>query len=253
MIRIFIDASPSFRPKPIVSLNCPPLPVTIAPERASMSQANLLVEVARFIQRITAIARTGLAFSPLGFDAERYEELLHEAAHLNILLSQEAPDAAEELFKRWRESVGDAYDGYVTTAVGCGAIVFNSKDEILMIKRPSGRWFYPTGFCDVGVSPAENVAREVREETGLAVTPIRLMGVTDSLKLGSPARHLYSILFYCRLDGGEIRPHPLEVLEVGFFPFEQIPEPLHSPHRQWIRLAREFHFEGRLDAYFDAV
>jgi ADP-ribose pyrophosphatase YjhB (NUDIX family) len=86
-----------------------------------------------------------------------------------------------------------------------------------MIKRPSGRGFYPTGFCDVGASPAENVAREVREETGLAVTPLRRMGVTDSLKLGSAARHLYSMLFYCRLDSGEIRPHPLEALAVDFF------------------------------------
>jgi len=213
----------------------------------------VLIELARFVQRISAIARSGLAFSPQGFDAERYEELLREAARLSMLLSEAAPDVAEELFRRWRESVGGGYDGYVTAAVGCGAIVFNSNDEILMIKRPNGRWFYPTGFCDVGVSPAGNVAREVREETGLTVTPIRLIGVTDSLKLGSLARHLYSILFYCHLDGGEIRPHPLETLEVGFFPLHQIPEPLHSASRQWITLAREFHFEGRVEAYFDPL
>lgn len=215
--------------------------------------SNLTLELARFIQRISAIARTGLAFSPHGFDAERYEELLREAAGLSILLSAEASEFADQLFRSWRESVGDGYDGYVTTAVGCGAIVFNSSNEILMIKRANGRWFYPGGFCDVGLSPAENVVREVREETGLTVTPTRLMGVTDSLKLGSPARHLYSMLFYCRLEGGQIRPHPLETLAAGFFPFDQIPEPLHSPNRQWIALAREFHFEGRIDPYFDSV
>jgi hypothetical protein len=87
----------------------------------------------------------------------------------------------------------------------------------------------------------------------LTVTPTRLIGVTDSLKLGSPARHLYSILFYCNLNGGEIRPHPLEVLEVGFFRFDRIPEPLHSPNRRWIGLAREFHFEGRVEPYFDPI
>jgi ADP-ribose pyrophosphatase YjhB (NUDIX family) len=215
--------------------------------------SNLAVELARFIQRVSAIARTGLAFSPHGFDAERYEELLREAAGVSILLSAQAPHLGDELVRRWRESVGDGYDGYVTTAVGCGAIVFNTSDEILMIKRANGRWFYPGGYCDVGVSPAENVVREVREETGLAVIPTRLIGVTDSLKLGSPARHLYSMLFYCRLEGGEIRPHPLETLEAGFFPFDQIPEPLHSPNRRWITLAREFHFEGRVEPFFDPV
>ena len=216
-----------------------------------MGQSKMLLELARFVQRISAIARTGLAFSPNLFDAERYEELLREAAHLSSLLSGEAPEVAEELFRRWRDSVGDGYDGYVTTAVGCGAIVFDANDEILLIKRANGRWSYPGGFCDVGCSPAENVVREVREETGLSISPLPLIALTDSLKLGSPARHLYSVLFYCRLGGGEIRPHPLEVLEAGFFSLDQIPEPLHSPHRGWITPAREFHFEGRVEPYFD--
>jgi ADP-ribose pyrophosphatase YjhB (NUDIX family) len=218
-----------------------------------MSRADVFFELSRFVQRISAIARTGLAFSPKGFDAERYEELLREAAELSTQLSN-APEAkAEELFRKWRESVRDGYDGYVTTAVGCGAIVFNSSDELLMIQRPNGRWWYPTGFCDVGMSPAENVAREVWEETGLRVTPLRLIGVTDSLKLGSSTRHLYALLFYCRLDGGEIRPHPLEALEVGFFRLDQIPEPLHGTGRKWITLAHEFHFKGRVEAYFDPL
>ena len=218
-----------------------------------MSQADPIIDIARFIQRISAIARTGLAFSPEGFDAERYEELLREAAELSTRLSAGLGNSADELVRKWRESVLDGYDGYVTTAVGCGAIVFNQQNELLMIKRPNGRWFYPTGFCEVGVSPAENVAREVREETGLIVTPSRLMGVTDSLKLGSSTRHLYSMLFYCRLEGGELRPHPMEALEVGFFPLERIPEPLHGPSREWITLAREFHFEGRIEAYFNPL
>ncbi|HKV54645.1 MAG TPA: NUDIX hydrolase N-terminal domain-containing protein [Candidatus Binataceae bacterium] len=218
-----------------------------------MSQAEIVFELGRFVQRISAIARTGLAFSPGGFDAERYEELLREAARLSALMSQVPEGRGEEMFREWRDSVGEGYDGYVTTAVGCGAIVFNQHDKILMIKRPNGRWWYPTGFCDVGVSPAENVAREVREETGLIVVPLRLIGVTDSLKLGSAARHIYSMLFYCRLDGGELRPHPLEALEADFFQLERLPEPMHGTSRKWVELARQFHFDGRIDAYFDPL
>jgi hypothetical protein len=40
----------------------------------------LLAAIVHFVERTAAIARTGLAFSPQGFDAERYEELLREAA-----------------------------------------------------------------------------------------------------------------------------------------------------------------------------
>ena len=218
-----------------------------------MAQDDFVIELARFIERVSAIARTGLAFAPAGFDTERYEELLSEAARMSAALDGGVEAAAEAVYERWRKEVRSGYEGYVTAAVGCGAIVFNDRDEILMLKRPSGRWWYPTGFCDVGISPAENAAREVREETGLVATPVRLIGVTDSLKLGSPARHIYSMLFYCRLEGGELRPNPLEALEAGFFPLERLPEPLHGRDRRWIRLAHEFHFDGRVDAYFDPL
>ena len=100
-------------------------------------------------------------------------------------------------------------------------IAFNDRDEILMIQRPTGKWWYPTGFCDVGVSPAENVAKEAREETGLIVEPERLIAVIDNKKYGSPARHIYSMLFYCRIVGGELKPNPLEALAAGFFPLDQ--------------------------------
>ena len=216
-------------------------------------ETDLLVELARFVERIAAIARTGLAFKPDGYDSERYEELLKEAARVHAALAQADVKEAEAMRLKWRESVISGYDGYVTTAVGVGAIVFNQRDEILMMKRPSGRWWYPTGFCDVGISPAENVAKEVREELGLVVRPTRLIGLVDSLKVPVPSRHIYSLLFECVLEGGELIPNPLEALEAGFFPLQALPEPLHGLDRKWIRLAKEFHFEGRTDAFFDPL
>jgi ADP-ribose pyrophosphatase YjhB (NUDIX family) len=216
-------------------------------------ETDLMVELARFIERIAAIARTGLAFKPDGYDSERYEELLKEAARVQAALAQTDPRDAEAMRLRWRESVISGYDGYVTTAVGVGAIVFNNRDELLMMKRPSGRWWYPTGFCDVGISPAENVAKEVHEELGLMVRPTRLIGIVDSLKVPAPTRHIYSLLFDCSIEGGELAPNPLEALEAGFYPLQALPEPLHGIDRKWIRLAREFHFEGRIEAFFDPL
>jgi ADP-ribose pyrophosphatase YjhB (NUDIX family) len=218
-----------------------------------MSEFALLAELARFVERVAAIARTGLAFKPDGFDSERYEELLKEAARLHSFVAGASADEAEQLRARWREQVIAGFDGYVTAAVGCGVIAFNERDEVLMIQRPSGKWWYPTGFCDVGVSPAENAAKEAREETGLVVNPERLIAVIDSRKYGSPARHIYSMLFYCRIVGGELNPNPLEALAAGFFPLEQLPEPLHGIDRKWIALAREFHFERRVTPYFDPL
>jgi ADP-ribose pyrophosphatase YjhB (NUDIX family) len=218
-----------------------------------MADSDLLAELARFIERITAIARTGLAFKPDGYDSERYEELLREAARMHSVVAGANEDDAEALRRRWRDQVIAGYEGYVTAAVGCGVIAFNDRDEILMMQRPTGKWWYPTGFCDVGVSPAENVAKEAREETGLIVEPERLIAVIDNKKYGSPARHIYSMLFYCRIVGGELKPNPLEALAAGFFPLDSLPEPMHGVDRKWIGLAREFHFSGRVVPYFDPL
>lgn len=212
-----------------------------------------LAAVVHFVERTVAIARTGLAFSPAGFDAERYEDLLREAAAARAALDGTDEDAAREILTRWRSEVREGYDGYVTAASGCGVIAFNQRDEILMIRRTNDRWWYPTGFCEVGVSPAENAAKEAREETGLIVQPVSLMAVIDSRKAGSVHRHIYSHLFYCRITGGELRPNPLEAREAGFFLLDRLPEPLHGIDRKWIALAREFHFAGRRETYFDPL
>lgn len=216
-------------------------------------ETDLLIELARFVERISAIARTGLAFKPDGYDSERYEQLLKEAARVHAALAQADAGAVEAMRLKWRESVLAGYDGYVTAAVGVGAMVFNDRDELLMMQRPSGRWWYPTGFCEVGLSPAENVAKEVYEELGLIVRPTRLLGIVDSLKIPVPTRHIYSLLFECSIEGGELTPNPLEALAAGFYPLEALPEPLHGSDRKWIRLAREFHFEQRKEAFFDLL
>jgi ADP-ribose pyrophosphatase YjhB (NUDIX family) len=218
-----------------------------------MSQDRLLVELARFIERVNAVARTGLAFKAEGFDAERYEELLTDAARMQAAAVDATVEDAETIRRGWRDVVIAGYEGYVTPAVGCGIVAFNERDQVLMIQRPSGKWWFPTGFCEVGISAAENVVKEAMEEVGLRVEPLRLMALIDSRKTGDPWRHIYAILFYCGIVGGELRRHPLEVKDLGFFTLDSLPQPLHGKDRKWIQLAREFHFDGRVEPYFDRV
>jgi ADP-ribose pyrophosphatase YjhB (NUDIX family) len=218
-----------------------------------MSQDRLLVELARFIERVNAVARTGLAFKAEGFDAERYEELLMDAARMQAAAVDATVEDAETIRRGWRDAVIAGYEGYVTPAVGCGIVAFNERDQVLMIQRPSGKWWFPTGFCEVGISAAENVVKEAMEEVGLRVEPLRLMALIDSRKTDDPWRHIYAILFYCGIVGGELRRHPLEVKDLGFFTLDSLPQPLHGKDRKWIQLAREFHFDGRVEPYFDRV
>jgi hypothetical protein len=63
-----------------------------------------------------------------------------------------------------------------------------------------------------------------------------LIAVLDGLRLGFARLPLYSLLFHCRVIGGELQGHPLETRQVGFYPRDALPQPLAGAHR-WADLA----------------
>ena len=183
----------------------------------------------RWSEALAGIARTGLGFTESLYEQERFEEILKVAADIRVEADGRAedPDYAGGLVQEWMDTVGKGVPGYVTPKVAVGAAVGNDKGELLLIQRAdSGIWLYPTGWCDVGYSAAEVVVKEVEEETGIDVEPVRLIAVLDGLRLGFTRVPLYSLLFYCRAVGGELAPHPLETRDVGWFTRETLPHPL---------------------------
>ncbi len=214
-------------------------------------------ELALWIQQLRAIAQTGLAFNPNTYDKERYDEILKLTAKMAATVNGNAqldPAFADALAARWRAEVVQGIPGYVTAKVGAGAIVFNERDEILLIQRPEGGWLFPTGWADVGYAPAEVAAKEVLEETGFKVTPEKIVGIYNSSRWRRElSPHFYSIVFYCRLDGGELRPHPVETLATGFFSLQALPEPLYRTTSNWVEHAWAAHTDKCYEPYFDHI
>ena len=208
-----------------------------------------------WVQQLRAIAQTGLAFKPQEYDSERYAALLALAATMAAAVNNRAeidPQLAEQFALRWRAEVVDGEAGYVTPKVGVGAAVFNEHEEILLIQRSGGTWFYPTGWGDIGLSPAQIAVKEVREESGLWVTPQRLVGIYNSAKWRTELNpHYYSIVFECRLDGGELRAHPPETLDAGFFAHDHIPQPVYQNRIDHLERAWALHRGEVVEPYFD--
>ena len=124
----------------------------------------------------------------------------------------------DEAITEWLAQVGDGVAGYVTPKIAIGAVVGNDDGEILLIKRSdSGIWLYPTGWADIGYSASEVAIKEVKEETGIDIEVVRLIGLFDGLRLGFTRTPLYSLVFHCRAVGGELAAHPLECEDVGWF------------------------------------
>jgi ADP-ribose pyrophosphatase YjhB (NUDIX family) len=188
----------------------------------------------RWSESLSAIARTGLGFTESLYEQERFEEILKVAADIRFVADEEPADAdaVDDLVQEWMDTVGKGVPGYVTPKVAVGAAVGNDKGELLLIQRAdSGIWLYPTGWCDVGYSAAEVVVKEVEEETGIEVEPVRLIAVLDGLRLGFTRVPLYSLLFFCRAVGGTLNPHPLECRDVGWFTRDTMPSPLVGSER----------------------
>jgi ADP-ribose pyrophosphatase YjhB (NUDIX family) len=193
------------------------------------------VDLLRWAESLSAIARTGLGFTQSLYEKERFEEVLKVAADIRAAAIEEAE--ADALFDEWLATVGEGVAGYVTPKVAVAAVVGNDAHEILLTQRAdSGVWLYPVGWADVGYSPAEVAIKEVYEETGIEVEPVSVIAVFDGLRLGFARLPLYSIVFHCKVLGGELRGHPLETRDVGFFGRDALPWPLAGGAR-WVDTA----------------
>ncbi len=199
--------------------------------RPPITEADLL----RWAEALSAIARTGLGFTESLYERERFEEVLAVAADIRHATDTDVD--REQLVDEWLKGVGHGVPGYVTPKVAVGAVVSNDAGEILLIQRSdSGVWLYPTGWADVGYSPAEVAVKEVAEETGIHCEVQGLVAVLDGLRLGFTRVPLYSLVFHCKAVGGELAGHPLETNDVGWFSRDALPTPL-AGYEQWGDLA----------------
>ena len=196
-------------------------------------------DLVRWSETLSAIARTGMGFTQSLYERERYEEILKVAADIKAA-SDDAVETRREqdhFVQEWMQNVGEGVPGYVTPKVAIGAIVGNDAGQLLLVQRKdSGVWLYPTGWADVGYSAAEVAMKEVEEETGILAEPVQLLGVVDGMRMGFSRFGMYMLLFHLRAVGGELNPHPLETADVGWFTADDLPHPT-AGAQWWGRMA----------------
>jgi ADP-ribose pyrophosphatase YjhB (NUDIX family) len=117
------------------------------------------------------------------------------------------------------------------------AIVPDAEGRILLQRRSdNGLWGLPGGSVEIGESVRQAIVREVREETGLAVEVVRLIGVYSDPTFqvvrypDDTVVHYISILFACRISGGALQTCE-ETLDLQFFDPTGLPKDVLPMHR----------------------
>ena len=105
---------------------------------------------------------------------------------------------------------------------GVKVMLFNRGGELLLIRNGYGatdQFVLPGGGVGRRETPEAAAVREVREEVGLEIRDIELIGVYRS---GAEGKRDTIHLFRAVADG-DPKPDNLEVIEAGFFALDALP------------------------------
>lgn len=104
-------------------------------------------------------------------------------------------------------------------------MVFRDGEILLIKEKEDDLWSLPGGWADIGESPAEATAREVREDSGYRMRAIRLVSFYDRDRHGHPPLPYddYKLNFLCEILLNEEPVPRVDAAEVGVFGEENLP------------------------------
>jgi len=198
------------------------------------------------IKRIQALAEIGLYYTENTFDRERYEELQEIAL---LMLAQITDVPMEKIVPVIVEK-----DGYKTPKVDVRAVVFNEKNQVLLIKeKMDGKWAMPGGWSDISYSPSEVAEKECFEEAGAKVKAVKLLAILDKQKQNMPPafEYVYKIFLLCKKLDDNISIGT-ETSDVDWFDENNLPE-LSTPRNtlEQIKMMFQYHRGERTEPFFD--
>lgn len=101
-----------------------------------------------------------------------------------------------------------------------------------------GTWSVPGGHLELNENWEECAAREVYEETGMHITNIRLLAVTNDI-FAKEDKHYISLWMESDwLSGEPTITEPDKCKNQGWYTFTDLPTPLFEPCWQNLRLAK---------------
>ncbi|WP_346206523.1 NUDIX hydrolase [Caldifermentibacillus hisashii] len=164
-----------------------------------------------------SIAQAGLTYSRDVYDLERFEQIREISMEIMSQYTKVDQYVLKNLFAN--------ETGYPTPKVDIRAVIFEDNKILLVKENSDDSWSLPGGWADIGLTPSEVAIKEVKEESGFDVKPVKLLGVLDKKCHPHPPSpyHVYKIFIQCEIIGGGPQTG-IETTAVGFFAENELPK-----------------------------
>lgn len=121
---------------------------------------------------------------------------------------------------------------------GVNVLIINDKNEVLLQKRGTYpfKWGLIGGITELGESLEETAIREAKEETGLDIKELELLGTTSGEKCyiefpNGDKAYFISIGYVSKSFSGNLTIDNNETKELKFFSHENLPEDIPNSHK----------------------
>ncbi|MCL2499956.1 MAG: NUDIX hydrolase [Defluviitaleaceae bacterium] len=196
-----------------------------------------------WIVELQSIAQIGLAYSKDVYDIERFERIREITAEMISKQSNLPLETVKNLFCN--------ETGYQTPKMDTRAAVFQ-ENKILLVKEHT-TWSLPGGWIDINESVKSNTIKEVKEEAGLDVMPVKIIAIQDRNKHNKP-QYVYGVckvFVLCDIVSGAFKPN-VETSESGFFALDDLPDLANAKNTiEQINMCFEAYYNNNWIVQFD--
>lgn len=126
----------------------------------------------------------------------------------------------------------------VINLTGVNVLIINKNNQVLLQRRGTFpyKWGLVGGITELGESLEETAIRETKEETGLDIKELNLLGTTSGEKCfidfpNGDKAYFITVGYFTKTFSGTLKIDDLETKELQFFSYEKLPDNIPNSHR----------------------
>lgn len=121
---------------------------------------------------------------------------------------------------------------------GVNVLIINKDNKVLLQRRGTFpyKWGLVGGITELGEALEDTAIREVKEESGLDIKDLNLLGTTsgENCYIDFPngdKAYFLTVGYFTKNFSGALKIDDLETKELKFFSYEELPDNIPNSHR----------------------